>query len=114
MIVRLSSRLTSLLILIITLPTMAIAGAIVPWSCKVVGVSDDDTITVKRQGRGVKVRLAEIGCPEKRQPFGTKAKQFTSDHCFGKIVTAKPTDIDRYGRIGQRTEIATFHSLSQH
>ena len=50
---------------------------------KVVGVSDGDTISVMRGGRGVKVRLHGIDCREKRQAFGTRAKQFTSDMAFG-------------------------------
>ena len=36
--------------------------------------------------------------PEKRQPFGTKAKQFTSEHAFGKDVTVIVKDTDKYGR----------------
>ena len=39
-----------------------------------------------------------IDRPEKGQNFGNKAKRFTSDHCFGKVLLVKITDIDRYGR----------------
>jgi len=39
-----------------------------------------------------------IDCPEKRQPFGNRAKQFTSDMVFGKIVEVEPVAVDRYGR----------------
>jgi len=54
---------------------------------KVVGVSDGDTITVLTDDNiQHKVRLAHIDCPEKGQPFGNKAKQFTSDFCFGQVV----------------------------
>lgn len=88
-----------LIVLIINLSALGFAGIPSSWSGKVVGVSDGDTITVMKQGRGVKIRLAEIDCPEKRQPFGKKAKQYTSDLCFDKIVTVKPTDVDRYGRV---------------
>ena len=38
-------------------------------------------------GKEQTVRLAHIDCPEKKQPFGNKAKQFASDLCFGKNVT---------------------------
>ncbi len=44
---------------------------------KVVGVSDGDTITVLHSGKGERIRLHGIDCPEKRQPFGKRAKQFT-------------------------------------
>jgi endonuclease YncB( thermonuclease family) len=66
---------------------------------KVVGVSDGDTIKVLRAGKQVKVRLSGIDCPEKRQAFGKRAKRFTSDLVFAKIVTIKVHDIDRYKRI---------------
>jgi len=46
----------------------------------------------------VKIRLYGIDTPERRQPFGTKAKQFTSDLCFGKTVEVETVDTDRYGR----------------
>jgi len=52
----------------------------------VVGVSDGDTIKVMRAHEQVKVRLYGIDCPEKGQPFSSKAKQFTSEMAFGKIV----------------------------
>ena len=65
---------------------------------KVVGVSDGDTIKVMREGRAVKVRLHRIDCPEKKQPFGTRTKQFTSDMAFGKEVMVRIQNTDRYGR----------------
>jgi micrococcal nuclease len=65
---------------------------------KVVGISDGDTITVLHNGRGEKIRLSGIDCPEKRQPFGTRAKQFTSELAFGKSVSVVPMGRDRYSR----------------
>ena len=65
---------------------------------KVVSVTDGDTIKVMRSGKVVKVRLAEIDCPERKQAFGKKAKQFTADLVAGEIVTVKIRDIDRWGR----------------
>jgi len=44
------------------------------WMGKVVGVSDGDTITVTHDGKGEKIRLYGIDCPEKRQAFGKRAK----------------------------------------
>ncbi|MBN1578413.1 MAG: thermonuclease family protein [Chitinispirillaceae bacterium] len=35
---------------------------------------------------------------KKRQAFGSRAKQFTSDLMFNRQVSVKVTDIDRYGR----------------
>ena len=68
------------------------------WSGKVIGVADGDTITVLRDKQPYKIRLYGIDCPEKRQPFGKRAKQFTSELVFGKIVEIEPVATDRYGR----------------
>lgn len=66
----------------------------------VIGVSDGDTITVLYQGYPEKIRLQGIDCPEKAQAFGQRAKQFTSDLAFGRVVTVRGLEKrDRYGRI---------------
>src|SRR5690606_35698833 len=54
---------------------------------KVIGIKDGDTFVLLMNGKEQVVRLAHIDCPEKKQPFGSKAKQFASDACFGKQVT---------------------------
>ena len=64
-----------------------------------VRVADGDTITVLTPAkRQVRVRLACIDCPERRQAFGKRAKQFTSSLVFGKQVRVHVVDWDRYGR----------------
>lgn len=75
------------------------ASAQEQFSGKVVGVSDGDTIKILRLGRQVRVRLSGIDCPEKRQAFGNRAKRYTSDLVFAKVVTVKVIDVDRYKRI---------------
>ena len=54
---------------------------------KVIGIKDGDTFVLLIDGKEQTVRLAHIDCPEKKQPFGNKAKLFASDLCFGKNVT---------------------------
>lgn len=54
---------------------------------KVIGIKDGDTFVLLMEGKEQAVRLEHIDCPEKKQPFGRKAKQFASDLCFGKFVT---------------------------
>src|SRR5215471_9665841 len=54
---------------------------------RVVGISDGDTIRVLHEGRAQRVRLWGIDAPESGQPWGARARQFTGDLPFGKIVT---------------------------
>lgn len=56
-------------------------------SFKVIGVKDGDTVDLLMDGAKQTIRLAHIDAPEKKQPFGKKAKQLLSDLCFGKNVT---------------------------
>ena len=70
------------------------------YTAKVIGISDGDTVTVLKNKQQIKIRLAHIDCPEKRQPFGTKAKQFVSDAIFGKMVTVvSDGTTDRWKRL---------------
>ena len=68
------------------------------FSGRVVAVSDGDTIQVMHDGRAEPVRLWGIDCPEKGQPFGARARQFTGDLAFGKDVKVIVRDVDRYSR----------------
>jgi endonuclease YncB( thermonuclease family) len=68
------------------------------WSGKVVRVIDGDSITVLHDERGEQIRLYGIDCPEKGQDFGNRAKQFTSNLVFSKVVDVSPVTTDRYGR----------------
>ena len=68
-------------------------------TAKVIGIKDGDTVVVLDSlNHQTTLRLAEVDCPEKNQPFGTKAKQFTSDQIYRKEIKYVVTDIDRYGR----------------
>jgi len=90
---RINSVLFLSLVVLVVLPCPAWA-----WSGKVIGVADGDTITVLHNKHPEKIRLYGIDCPEKRQPFGKRAKQFTSELVFGKVVEVEPVTVDRYGR----------------
>ncbi|WP_269684956.1 thermonuclease family protein [Flavobacterium lacustre] len=69
------------------------------YKARVVGVKDGDTVVVLDSlNHQTTLRLAEVDCPEKSQPFGTKAKQFTSNQIYRKEIKYVVTDIDRYGR----------------
>ncbi len=50
------------------------------YTAKVVAITDGDTLKVLTSDKQqVKIRLAEIDCPEKKQPWGQKAKQIFSN-----------------------------------
>lgn len=70
--------------------------------CLVVGISDGDTLTVRCGEVGayeqVKVRLAEIDAPEKKQPFGDRSRQSLAAMCFQRQAEIRPASKDRYGR----------------
>jgi micrococcal nuclease len=66
--------------------------------CRVVGVSDGDTLTARCQNQTVKVRLAHIDAPERKQAFGQRAKQRLSELVFGKEIELRGETKDRYGR----------------
>lgn len=68
-------------------------------TARVVAIKDGDTVVVLDSlNNQTTLRLAEVDCPEKNQPFGTKAKQFTSDQVYFKTIKYVVTDTDRYGR----------------
>lgn len=83
---------------LLTLPLIAAADV---RTCLVVGVSDGDTITARCGTAGsyeqVKVRFNGIDAPEKKQPFGQRAKEAMSD-----LVYMKDVDLDcrKTGSIG--------------
>lgn len=65
----------------------------------VISISDGDTLTILQEDQqSVKIRMAEIDAPEKKQPFGEQSKQSLADICFGKQAEVVPQVKDRYGR----------------
>jgi micrococcal nuclease len=70
------------------------------WSGEVVGSTDSDTITVlnSKTLKDVKIRLYGIDTPERGQAFSKKAKQFTSNLVYGKVVEVGAITVDHYGR----------------
>lgn len=81
---------------------------------KVVRIADGDSFTVLfPDNHTERVRLHGIDCPERDQPFSNVAKQFTSSLIFGKYVTLKQTDTDRYGRIVALVYLADSSLLNE-
>lgn len=90
------------LFLLAGLCALPLLSAAAPRDCLVVGVSDGDTITARCGEPGafeqVKVRLNGIDAPEKKQPFGERAKQAMSSLVYMKDVELDCFKTDRYGR----------------
>ena len=69
------------------------------YPARVISIADGDSITVlTSDNRQIRVRLYGIDCPERKQPYGTRARQATADAVMGKDVNVHPIDTDRYGR----------------
>ena len=64
-------------------------------------------------GAAEKIRLWGIDCPESKQPFGTRAKQFTGDLAFGKTVAVRVRDVDRYHRTVAEVILPDGRNLNQ-
>ena len=65
----------------------------------VVKIADGDTLTLlTSSNEKIKVRLAGIDTPERKQPFGGEAKQALSKLVFQKKALIEVETKDRYGR----------------
>ena len=59
-------------------------------SGKVITIMQGDTIKVALKGSKTYVLFYGIACPSKKQSFGERARKFTGDYSFGRIVTIVP------------------------
>lgn len=66
---------------------------------KVVRILDGDTLEVLNMKRTVRVRLADIDAPEKKQAYGRWSTEVLKSLVAGKSVTVSYTQRDRYGHI---------------
>jgi micrococcal nuclease len=64
-------------------------------------------------GAAERIRLWGIDCPESKQPFGTRAKQYTGDLAFGQTVMVRVRDIDRYKRTVAEIILPDGRNLNQ-
>lgn len=78
---------------------LAIPAAAQSLTGRVVAVHDGDTVTVRTDKATVRIRLVGIDCPEYKQPFSSRARQFTSRLVFGKTVDVRGEGYDRYNRL---------------
>lgn len=69
------------------------------FSGKVIAVLDGDTLLVRRGGKPVKVRLAEVDAPEKAQPYGMASQQSLAELVMDRQVRVESRAVDDYGRL---------------
>jgi len=70
---------------------------------RVTAVLDGDTLEVLETPPGetprtLRLRLVSVDCPERSQPFGRVAREFTAREVFGAEIRATLVGNDRYGR----------------
>lgn len=69
------------------------------WKGNVVSITDGDTFDVLNGREKTRIRLEGIDCPEKKQPFGQRARQALSELCFRQRVRVEETGRDRNRRV---------------
>lgn len=66
---------------------------------QVVYVSDGDTFhLLSENGEKIKIRVAEIDCPERAQAYGLEAKEFVMNEVKGQTVELVIIGTDRFER----------------
>ena len=92
------NAIRSLLIVLVLFASAAIsAGPLTPGL--VVAISDGDTITLLTEDKQqLKIRLVGIDTPEKKQAFGTKARDHLASRIFKQDVEVDLRKKDQYGR----------------
>ena len=94
------TKITALLLALITTALPVPATAANTLQGKAIHISDGDTLIVmNEQHHKYRVRLANIDCPEKRQPWGNKAKRALADLVGNRPVRVEWEKTDRYGRL---------------
>lgn len=67
-------------------------------SGQIVSIADGDTLTMLVERKQVKVRLADIDAPERKQRYGTRSRHSLAELCHKKGATVVNREKDRYGR----------------
>lgn len=83
---------------LLCLSILAAVFSVPSFAYEVIRIADGDTLTLLVDNKPLKIRLANIDAPEKKQPFGQRSKQSLSDICWKKDAEYQAQSIDRYGR----------------
>jgi endonuclease YncB( thermonuclease family) len=104
--------LSSALIAAACLSLPSFADEHTAFSGKVIHVKDGDSIIVAGDNGNEELRLSAIDCPEKDQPFGKEAKEFTESKCLNQKVSVTRLGHDRYHRTIANVTLPDGHNLS--
>jgi endonuclease YncB( thermonuclease family) len=80
---------------------------------KVVSIQDGDTITILVEDTTYRIRLYGIDCPERGQAYGTAARNYTGERCFGDTVLIRSHGTDKYGRLLGEVILADSTNLNE-
>jgi len=69
------------------------------FNARVIVVMDGDTVMVLRDGKKIKIRLANIDAPESDQVFGKESRQALVNRVLKKQVHVNSQAVDNYGRM---------------
>lgn len=94
-----------LILIFFLLPALVFAQEM---SGLVVYVSDGDTFHLRLpSGEKLKVRVADIDCPERAQSYGLEAKEFVINEIMDREIVIDIMKTDRYGRKVARVKYDT-------
>lgn len=87
-------------ILIFSLLLFFCCSILVAQTGRVIKVKDGDTIVIlDTENVQHIIRVANIDCPERGQPFSNVAKTFVSEEIYGDIVIVESIKVDKYNRV---------------
>ena len=91
------TKLKLFLIILIALFSLSAQAEIIRG--KVIKIADGDTLTLLTDSdKKIRIRLAGIDTPERKQPFGNTAKNVLAKLVFQKEIQIEVLTKDRYGR----------------
>ena len=91
---------------VVLLAAAAAAVRAATFEANVVGVPDGDSITVMLEHQRVKVRLAGIDAPERKQRFGSESRKALARLCWNKTARVTWNQKDDYQRLLGRVSCA--------
>lgn len=85
--------------LVALLCCMALGAQAETFDAKVIAVMDGDTVMVLRNGKRIKIRMANIDAPEKEQAFGVQSRASLLEMVGKRQVRIDSQAVDQYGRV---------------